>query len=98
MLGDVISGLFLLVFGLFALGFLALVLVAPLVLIVYTIMDIVHRDDLAAGKVLWIIAVVLLPLMGAALYWLSRPTAQEPEVLRQPVTTQPAQSALAKAA
>ena len=92
MVGDIIGAVFLFLFFVLAAGFLTLVFVAPLVATVYTIMDIVHRDDLSAGKPLWVLAVIFLPLMGMVVYWLSRPTGEPPAVVRAPApaASQPA--------
>lgn len=54
---------------------LPFVVAIPVYLLIgYTVIDIVHRSDLAGlRKALWIAAVVVLPVAGTLIYLLARP-------------------------
>jgi uncharacterized membrane protein YhaH (DUF805 family) len=53
------------------------------IIAVITIVDIVRRRQSAGKMVAWILLVVVLPFLGALLYWaLRKPTAQEVENAR----------------
>jgi len=44
----------------------------------YAIVSLVGRRDLAIGaKLLWLLAIVVLPLIGSILYFMLRPAPQE---------------------
>ncbi|HEX5141397.1 MAG TPA: PLDc N-terminal domain-containing protein [Dehalococcoidia bacterium] len=105
-IGDIV-GLVLLV------GFVGLVvtlgtilLILPIVALIYTMTDIFHREDLGAGKLVWSLIVLLVPLIGLAAYWLSRPAyestprtlmpqrpAMAPETREAPAVEQPREPA-----
>ena len=54
----------------------------PLMLIwIFALVDLFGRRDLGGGaKVLWLFVIVLLPLLGVLIYYLTRPTLVEEEV------------------
>ena len=77
LLGDVLrTGFQILFMGLFF-GVMGLLFLVPLVLVVYTFMDIFNRDDIAAGKLLWSLVVLLVPFAGLGIYWLARPAGHQ---------------------
>ena len=53
----------------------------PLIMVwVFALADLFGREDLSGGgKVLWLFAIVLLPLLGALIYFLVRPPTAEEE-------------------
>ena len=54
--------------------FLILVYVPLIMLWVFTLTDLAHRRDLSGpAKGLWAIAIVLLPLVGMLIYFITRP-------------------------
>ena len=63
------AGMFLTVIG--------LLFLVPLVLVVFTIMDIFARDDIRAGKLLWLLVVLLVPFVGLGIYWLTKPASHQ---------------------
>jgi hypothetical protein len=77
--------------------FLALPLIA---LFFVTVMDIVGRQDIGFSKLIWVLAVLGIPLAGLLLYWLLRPKDfdpwQEPRPERR--LMQPAEERLMPAA
>lgn len=59
----------------------ALVVVPVVALSVYSVVDLVRRNDVAGGrKAAWIAAVAFLPLLGGVLYLIFRPS--RPDDLR----------------
>jgi hypothetical protein len=54
---------------------LAILIAIPLLLIwALTLVDIVRRHDLrTSSKVLWALAVLFVPVIGAIVYWVARP-------------------------
>ena len=62
--------------GLFFTG-LGIVFLIPLVLVVFTIMDIFSRDDIQAGKLVWLLVVLLVPFAGLGIYWLTKPASHQ---------------------
>lgn len=64
--------------------FAALLLVPVLLLWVYALVDIIRRDDLSsAAKTLWVVAILVLPYLGALIYlairapWKQRPYEEQ---------------------
>jgi len=76
-LGDVLRTGFQLLFMAVFLGGMALLFLIPVVLVVYTFMDIFNRDDIAVGKLLWSLVVLLVPFAGLGIYWLARPAGEQ---------------------
>ena len=57
---------------------LAVFVIPVLILWGYAIVSLVGRRDLAIGaKLLWLLAIVVLPLIGSILYFMLRPAPQE---------------------
>lgn len=55
-----------------------LVVVPVVALSLYSVVDLVQRDDLAGGsKAMWIAFVAFVPLIGGGLYLIFRPLRQE---------------------
>ncbi len=53
--------------------FIALIFIPLIILWVFALADLFRRDDLGGGwKVLWLFAIVLLPLIGVIIYFLVR--------------------------
>ena len=54
----------------------------PLIMIwVFALVDLFGRADLGGGaKVLWLLLIIFLPLFGALIYFLTRPTPAEEEI------------------
>ena len=53
--------------------FIALIFIPLIMLWVFALADLFRRDDLAGGwKILWLFAIVLLPLIGVIIYFLVR--------------------------
>ena len=76
-LGDVLrTGFQILFMGLFF-GAMGLLFLIPIALLVYTFMDIFNRDDIAVGKLLWSLVVLLIPFAGMGIYWLARPAGEQ---------------------
>ncbi len=75
--GDILRTAVQIAYAMIFLGALGLMFLVPLALLVYTFADIFNRDDIGAGKLVWSLVVLLVPLIGLALYWLSRPTADQ---------------------
>jgi hypothetical protein len=63
---------------------LATLIAIPLLLIwALTLVDIVRRHDLrTSSKVLWALAVLIVPVIGAIVYWVARP----PQATDRPTT------------
>jgi uncharacterized membrane protein len=62
--------------------------------------DIFRRDDLSGGmKAIWVLALVLLPFLGALIYMVSRPkvTAQDVQLMTQADAAQKAASSVSVA-
>jgi len=58
--------------------FLMLIFIPLIMLWVFTLMDIFQRHDLSGWvKALWVIAVLILPLLGMLIYFIVRPTLPE---------------------
>src|SRR5687767_6544570 len=76
-IGDVLRTGFQLFFMALFLGGLGILFLVPVVLVVYTFMDIFNREDIAAGKLLWSLVVLLVPFAGLAIYWLARPAGEQ---------------------
>ena len=59
----------------FANTFLLLLIFVPLIMLwVFSLTDLTHRRELSgAAKGLWAVAIVLLPLLGMLLYFITRP-------------------------
>ena len=56
----------------------ALIIIPVVALSIYCVVDVVRRDDIAAGsKAIWLIAVAFVPLLGGVLYLIFRPTRPE---------------------
>jgi len=93
-LGDVLKTGFQILFGLSFLGLMGFLVLVPLVMVVYTIADIFNREDLAAGKLVWTLIVLLVPFIGLAMYWLTRPAPVQPSYSEVTMrhTAQPAES------
>ena len=54
--------------------FLILIYVPLVMLWVFTLVDLAHRQDLSGiAKGLWAVAVVLLPILGMLVYFITRP-------------------------
>jgi Phospholipase_D-nuclease N-terminal len=74
-----------LAFSVLAFGFsgaqwilLAVFVIPVLILWGYAIVSLVGRPDLGIGaKLLWLLAIVVLPLIGSILYFMLRPAPQE---------------------
>ncbi len=66
---------------------LAVLIAIPLLLIwVLTLVDLVRRHDLSAGrKVLWALFVLVLPVLGVIIYFVARP----PQATDRPATLDP---------
>jgi hypothetical protein len=60
----------------FANIFLLLIIFVPLIMLwVFALNDLAHRTDLSgAAKGLWAIAIVLLPVIGMLIYFITRPS------------------------
>jgi hypothetical protein len=56
---------------------LGIVFLVPLVLVVFTFMDIFARDDIQAGKLVWLLMVLLVPFAGLGIYWLTKPASHQ---------------------
>ena len=58
---------------------LLLVFIIPVLLLWgYAIVSLIGRHDLGIGaKVLWLLGILLLPIIGAVLYFMLRPAPQE---------------------
>jgi len=58
---------------------LLLVFIIPVVLLwSYAIVSLIGRHDLAIGaRLLWLLAILLLPIIGSVLYFMLRPAPQE---------------------
>ena len=57
---------------------LAVFVIPVLILWGYAIVSLVSRRDLGIGaKLLWLLAIVVLPLIGSILYFMLRPAPQE---------------------
>jgi hypothetical protein len=58
---------------------LLLVFVIPVVILWgYAIVSLVGRHDLGAGpKLVWLVAILVLPVIGSVLYFMLRPAPQE---------------------
>ena len=57
---------------------LAVFVIPVLILWGYAIVSLIGRRDLGIGaKLLWLVAIVLLPLIGSILYFMLRPAPQE---------------------
>lgn len=57
---------------------LAVFVIPVLILWGYAIVSLVGRPDLGIGaKLLWLLAIVVLPLIGSILYFMLRPAPQE---------------------
>jgi hypothetical protein len=58
---------------------LLLVFIIPVVILWgYAIVSLLARHDLGIGpKLLWLVAILVLPLIGAVLYFMLRPAPQE---------------------
>jgi hypothetical protein len=76
-IGDVLRTGFQLFFMAFFLGGLGILFLVPIALVAYTVMDIFNREDIAAGKLLWTLVVLLVPFAGLAIYWLARPAGHQ---------------------
>jgi hypothetical protein len=60
--------------------FIALIFLPLIMVWVFALVDLFSREDLSGGwKVLWLFAIVLLPLLGALIYFLVRPPTAEEE-------------------
>jgi hypothetical protein len=60
--------------------FIALIFLPLIMVWVFALVDLFGREDLSgSGKVLWLFAIVLLPLFGAVIYFLVRPPTAEEE-------------------
>jgi hypothetical protein len=84
-LEDLFGAAFLLLYGVFVLTAIGLLLVIPLAALVFTIMDIFNRDDIAAGKLVWLLVVLLAPLIGLAAYWIAKPASDQASATASPV-------------
>lgn len=67
--------------GLFFTG-LGILFLAPLVMLLFTVVDIFNRDDIAGGKLVWTLIVLLVPFVGMAIYWLSKPASHQASLPR----------------
>jgi len=70
----------------FAEFFLLLVVWIPLLLLwIFTLVDLFRRKDLSGlAKGLWLLAIVLLPIFGMLIYFITRPPSpEEQEAARQ---------------
>jgi hypothetical protein len=58
---------------------LLLVFIIPVVILWgYAIVSLIGRHDLAVGaKFLWLVAILVLPIIGSVLYFMLRPAPQE---------------------
>lgn len=57
---------------------LACFVIPVLILYVYAIISLVGRRDLGIGaKLLWLLAILALPIIGSILYFMLRPAPQE---------------------
>ena len=66
--------------------FLVLIYIPLILLWVFTLSDLARRKDISGGaKGLWAVAVVLLPLIGMLIYFITRPhdriATQDPDIL-----------------
>lgn len=56
----------------------ALIVIPVVALSIYSIVDLVRRSDVAGShKAVWIVAVIVLPLVGGVAYLIFRPTRPE---------------------
>jgi Phospholipase_D-nuclease N-terminal len=57
---------------------LACFVIPVLILYVYAIISLIGRHDLGIGaKLLWLVAILALPIIGSILYFMLRPAPQE---------------------
>jgi hypothetical protein len=57
---------------------LAVFVIPVLILWGYAVVSLIGRRDLGIGaKLLWLVAIILLPLIGSILYFMLRPAPQE---------------------
>ncbi|WP_132844856.1 PLDc N-terminal domain-containing protein [Sphingobacterium sp. JUb20] len=50
---------------------MALLVIPPLLVVIYTIYHIINQDDLSGSKkIIWMAAVLLLNIFGCLFYWL----------------------------
>ncbi len=64
--------------------FILLIFIPLLMLWVFALADLFRRDDLSGlGKALWAIAIVLLPLLGMLIYFITRPPSLEEQEATQ---------------
>jgi hypothetical protein len=60
--------------------FLCLIWIPLAILWIGALIDVFHRDDLGGGaKALWVVAIIVLPWIGALSYLITRPTGVTPE-------------------
>jgi len=66
-------------------GFLLILIFLPLAFLWgFTLVDIFRRDDLKGWETaLWVIAVILLPLLGMLIYFIVRPVTQQDVEMRE---------------
>ena len=70
---SVAQGVVLVFYGIAVVAFVGAVLAAMLGIFIWSAIDIFHREDLGIGKLVWLLVILALPLIGVAIYWLSRP-------------------------
>ena len=64
--------------------FLMLIYVPITVLWIVSIVDVFHRPDLSGvGKAAWIVLLLVLPVLGAIIYLVARPSGVELELARR---------------
>lgn len=76
-LNDILQAAILVLWAGMFLSVIGLLFLVPLVLVVFTIMDVFARDDIRAGKLVWLLIVLLVPFAGMGIYWLTRPASQQ---------------------
>jgi hypothetical protein len=67
-----------------AVGLIFLLVIIPLLAgFVFTLLDVLWRIDIGLSKVLWLSLVLLIPGVGALIYWLFRPKDFNPWTEKQ---------------
>jgi ABC-type transport system involved in cytochrome bd biosynthesis fused ATPase/permease subunit len=77
LLNDILQAGILLLFAAGFFTFLAVIFLVPIAALVFTVVDVFSRDDLSAGKLVWLLVVLAVPFVGMAIYWLAKPQASQ---------------------
>lgn len=60
-------------------------IVMPLVMLwAFALVDLFIRKDIGMAKVIWLIAIIVIPIFGAVIYLLVRPSEEEMEAAAAP--------------